>query len=215
MQHLISFLQGRLQEELPHRDIRREGLPQKLLNMLIEAEKVQDERFARNPPRVCAVMIALYAKDSEVYLPMMLRPDNIRAHPGQISFPGGKQEPEDEDLAATAIRETMEEVGVLVPRGQILGQLSPVYIPPSNSLVTPIVGYLDQPPSYDPDEREVAEVFDVALSVLRNPDNRASKKVVLADGEWISMPAYLSEERLIWGGTARMISELVKVLESY
>ena len=215
MQDLISFLQARLNEELPHSDIRREGLPDKLLEVLIENESIRNTQMSARPPRICAVMIALYPKSSEVLMPMMLRPDNIRAHPGQISFPGGKEEPEDVDLIATAIRETVEEVGVEVPRSHILGALSPVYIPPSNSLVTPIVGYLGEPPEYEPDDQEVAEVFDVSLSTLRNPANRAVKKVVLADGQWLPMPAYRSGERLIWGGTARMISELVKVLDGY
>ncbi len=212
MQQLISFLKMRLQQELPHQDIRKEGLSDNLLRMLLESEVKRKEQFEVRPPRICAVMIAFFPGAADLHIPMMLRPDNIRAHPGQISFPGGRQEPQDEDLAATAIREMHEEVGVAVPRAHILGELTPVYIPPSNSLVTPVIGYLNDPPSYIPQQEEVAEAFDVSLRVLRDPENRRNKRVTLADGGWIDMPAYQAGPRFIWGGTARMISELIKVL---
>lgn len=212
MQRLISFLKVRLLEELPHHDIQKEGLSQKLVESLIEAENARNQQFMKEPPRICAVMIAFYPDSTGPFLPMMVRPDNIRAHPGQISFPGGKQEIEDQDLIATAIRETQEEIGVLVPRENILGELSPVYIPPSNSLVTPIVGFLAGKPSYVPDQAEVAEVLDVPLSDLQNPANRENKKVILSGGEWVHMPAFRSGKNLIWGATARMITELMKVL---
>ena len=213
MQDLIPFLKNRLQYELPHSDIRKEGLSEKLLKILLEEEKNAKSRFAQKPPRICAVMVAFYCKDEEWFLPMMRRPDNIRAHPGQISFPGGRQEEVDEDLIATAIRETEEEIGITVPKSNILGNLTEIYIAPSNSLVTPIVAFLDDPPLYIPDEKEVAEVLDIRLTDLQNTANIRAKKVVLTNGDYFNMPAYQAENNFIWGGTARMIAELLKLLK--
>ncbi|MFK7904610.1 MAG: CoA pyrophosphatase [Chitinophagales bacterium] len=212
MQQLIEFLKQRLQEELPHQDIRNENLPIELIEFILAAQEAEKIQFTKKPPRICAVMMSFYEHEGDLFLPMMLRPDNSRAHPGQISFPGGKKEKEDIDLIHTAIRETEEEIGVSVPRENILGELSPVYIPPSNTLVTPIVGFLEHKPTYTPDAHEVAEVLDVRFDDLRNPENTSFKKVILADGKYIHMPAYLANNKVIWGGTARMISEMVKML---
>lgn len=213
MEELIPYLKERLQHDLPHNDIRKEGLSEKLLDLLLKEEKNARARFATKPPRICAVMMAFYQKEEEWYLPMMLRPNHSRAHPGQISFPGGKQEEEDEDLIATAIRETEEEIGINVPKENILGNLTEIFIAPSNSLVTPIVAFLKSPPEYTPDEEEVAEVLDVKLKDLQNPENIRFRKVVLTNGDFFNMPAFQADKNFIWGGTARMISEMLKLLK--
>ncbi len=210
---LIQFLQHRLQHELPHATIEKEGLSPKLLALLKAEEVAAKAQFQRNPPRICAVMLAFYHYEKQWYLPMMKRPDKSRVHPGQIAFPGGRQEEVDTDLIDTAIREMEEEVGVAVQRTRVLGQLSSVYIPPSNSLVTPIVSFLEQPPIYTPDPSEVAEVLDVSLKDLRNPANKRIKKVILTTGDYLEMPAFQANDTLIWGGTARMIAEVNKLLK--
>jgi len=215
MQELIQFLKQRLPEELPHSDIHKEGLDPKVLNLLIEEEKNAQAQFKEKPPRICAVMMAIYPHENKLYLPMMLRPQKSRAHPGQISFPGGKREDQDQDLIETAIREMEEEVGVLVPRTNVLGDLTPIYIPPSNSLVTPIIGFLEEKPSYIPAPDEVERVLDVSMEDLANPTNKRAKKVILTNGEYFEMPAFAVNEVFIWGGTARMIMELNKLMEEF
>lgn len=215
MQELIQFLNQRLQKELPHSNIHKEGLDPKVLDLLVEEEKNAKAQFKKKPPRICAVMIALYQHEDKLYLPMMLRPIKSRAHPGQISFPGGKEEEEDRDLIETAIREMEEEVGVRVPRANVLGDLTPIYIPPSNSMVTPIVGFLDRKPNYTPAPDEVEKVLDVSMEDLANPVNKRAKRVILTNGEYFEMPAFAVSEVFIWGGTARMIMELNKLLEEF
>lgn len=215
MQELIQFLNQRLLEELPHSDIHKEGLDPKILNLLLEEEKNSKAQFEKKPPRVCAVMIAIYQEEGELYLPMMLRPTNSRAHPGQISFPGGKREDQDEDLIETAIREMEEEVGVRVPRANVIGSLTDIYIPPSNSLVTPIIGFLDGKPTYTPAPEEVDRVLDISIADLANPTNKKVKKVILTNGEYFEMPAFAVSDVFIWGGTARMIMELNKLMEEF
>lgn len=213
MQDLIQFFKTRLQKELPHSNIRNEDLDPKLLKLLLEEEANANAQFEKTPPRICAVMMALYPHQDEIYLPMMLRPVKSRAHPGQIAFPGGKREDQDQDLIATAIREMQEEVGVLVPRKNVIGALSPVYIPPSNSLVTPILGFLEEKPSYVIQPDEVERALDVSLKDLRDPVNRKVKKVILTNNDYINMPAFAVSDVFIWGGTARMIQELNRLLE--
>jgi len=215
MQELIQFLQIRLEKELPHSDIHKEGLDPKTLQLLLEEEQNAAKRFAQNPPRICAVMMAIYEHEDDLYLPMMLRPQKSRAHPGQISFPGGKREEEDQDLIQTAIRETVEEVGVTVPRANVIGALSPVFIPPSNSLVTPILAYLEGKPSYTIAPDEVERALDISIPDLNNPTNRKAKKVILTNGEYFEMPAFAVQDVFIWGGSARMIMELNKLLGEF
>ena len=215
MQQLIQFFTRRLQEELPHSDIRKEGLDPKTLDLLLAEEENAKAQFQKIPPRICAVMIAMYEYDGKLHLPMMLRPTKSRAHPGQISFPGGKKEEQDKDLIETAIREMQEEVGVSVPTTNVLGSLTPIYIPPSNSLVTPFVGYLEEKPIYTPAPDEVERVLDVKMEDLANPANKKAKKVILTNGEYFEMPAFAVNEVFIWGGTARMIMELNKLMEEF
>lgn len=215
MQKLISFLKKRLQLPLPHSDLQEEIVDPKVLADMLEEEANMKKKFKNKPPRVCAVMVALYKEEHQLYMPFMLRPKKSRAHPGQISFPGGKKEEADKDLIETAIRETHEEIGVIVPTENVLGQLSPVYIPPSNSLVTPIVAYLDSKPTYDPDPDEVDEVLDVLIPDLANPGNKRVKKVILTNGSYFEMPAFKVNNVLIWGGTARMIMELNVLLKEF
>ena len=80
--------------------------------------------------------------------------------------------------------------------------------------MTPIVGFLESKPTYTPEPSEVAEVLDVRFEDLCNPENTSFKKVILANGKYIHMPAYRSNDKVIWGGTARMISEMVKMVET-
>ena len=215
MRELIQFLNQRLQEELPHHNVRNEGLDPKMLKLLLAEEENAKIQFEQTPPRICAVMIAIYQDAQQLILPMMLRPTKSRAHPGQISFPGGKREEQDQDLIETAIRETEEEIGVSVSRANVIGSLTPVYIPPSNSLVTPIIGFLEGKPSYTPAPDEVDRVLDVKIEDLRNPVNRKAKKVILTNGEYFNMPAFAVNDVFIWGGTARMIMELNKLVKEF
>lgn len=210
---MIKYLKERLQHELPYHDIRNERLNVDLEEMILEAEKAAKVNFLKHPPRLCSVLILLYKKNEEWYLPMILRPAHSRAHPNQMAFPGGKQEESDKDLIDTAIRETKEEIDVQVSRHQILGALTQMYIPPSNALVTPYIAYLENQPTYIPEAAEVAAVLDIPLSELRKPENKGTKKVIMANGAYINLPSFFSNGKEIWGGSARMIAEIIELLK--
>jgi len=138
-------------------------------------------------------------------------------HSGEIAFPGGAAEPGDADLAATAIREATEEIG-LDPAAvglRVVGELEPFWIPVSNFRVTPVVAFADRLPTWRPDPREVARVIDAPLAAFL-PD--APITTLERDvREWrIRYGAYaladVGEGLAVWGATARILGQLGAVL---
>ncbi len=201
------FLKKRLQNPLPFENIENEDIDENLKRFVTH--------LMQNPPypiRICAVMVVLFEKKGQICLSFILRPTASRVHPGQIAFPGGGREDQDIDLEATAIRETVEEIGINVPTENILGRLSDIYVGPSNSLITPIVAFLDHAPTYLADPKEVAQVLEVSLSDLQNETNHSVKEIKTKLGA-VKMPAFLIDEHNIWGATARILRELIKLLE--
>ncbi|MCA9913354.1 MAG: CoA pyrophosphatase, partial [Anaerolineae bacterium] len=128
-----------------------------------------------NPPRDSAVLVLLYP-DPEDGLSLILtrRAERLRGHRGQVSFPGGQRDPEDISYEATALRETCEELGICSRDVRLLGQLTPLWIPPSNYHVVPVVGYLPQLPPLKPNPDEVAEVLLLSVQDLLAGANKRS-----------------------------------------
>lgn len=164
-------------------------------------------------PRLSAVLILLFWENDVLHFPLILRPTYDGVHSGQMAFPGGGVEVQDKDLIDTALRESMEEVGVSAERTHVLGQLSGFYIPPSHSLVTPIVAYTDKRPIYKIDPYEVKRVVETNLEVVRNPANLSSKHIILQNGYEIKAPAFMVDGETVWGATAMILSEFLAVLE--
>ena len=136
-------------------------------------------------------------------------------HSGQISFPGGKQEPEDLDHQFTALRETQEEVGVAPSQVEVLGKWTSLYIPPSNFIMHPYLGWTPEKPTWAPDPREVDAVLEIPLSHLLDP-NTLEKRVVPTgvSGTHIEVGGFALESDFIWGATAMVLMEFRTVLES-
>ncbi|MEL6862853.1 MAG: CoA pyrophosphatase, partial [Bacteroidota bacterium] len=136
-------------------------------------------------------------------------------HSGQVSFPGGRYEPEDKSLASGAIREAQEEVGINPSDIQLLGRLTELYIPVSNFLVHPFVGFVNHRPSFIPQESEVAEILEVPLSHLLDPMNTRTTKIHLPQNVILSdVPYYHVAQKVVWGATAMMLSEFLEVVEA-
>lgn len=161
-----------------------------------------------NPPRDSAVLILLYP-DPEDGLRLVLtrRAERLRGHKGQISFPGGRRDPEDPSYEATALRETCEELGICSENIRLLGRLTPLWIPPSNYHVVPVVGYLPQLPPLLPNPAEVAEVLVLSLQDLLAGSNKRSMLMSFR-GTDIDVPYYDVEGHVVWGATCMMLSEL-------
>jgi 8-oxo-dGTP pyrophosphatase MutT (NUDIX family) len=143
----------------------------------------------------------------------MQRPEYDGTHSGQVSFPGGKVEEFDEDRIATALREAREEVRIIPEEVTILGQLSELYIPPSNFLVFPIVGYSNKRPDFIPDEREVVDIIELPLAEILKPENIGTTSIVANKIFRFDSPTFVFNERIVWGATAMMLAELKVLLE--
>ena len=165
----------------------------------------------RSPLRQAGVLFLFYAREGHMYLPFIERPRYDGPHSGQIALPGGKREVGDPDLAATAVRETGEEIGVPGSCIQVLGQLTPVYIPNSHYLVTPSVGLMAAAPAFRPDPVEVKTVLECPLALLLDPACRKREIRNFGDLD-VDVPFFQVGEHHIWGATAMMLAELLEVL---
>jgi 8-oxo-dGTP pyrophosphatase MutT (NUDIX family) len=190
------------------------GLP----GTAVQWQMASSDRQARNFPRIpgpdvraASVLILLYPSRGSVYTVFMQRPDYDGVHSGQISFPGGKQEPSDKNAVATAIREAQEETGIDPEELTILGILTPLFIPVSNTLVTPAVAWIDHKPAFSHQVEEVVFLFDADLRRFYNPSIIKTRPVNIGP-ETIDVKYYDYEGNMIWGATAMILHELLVVL---
>ncbi len=163
--------------------------------------------------RMGAVLILLYEDEGALKTCFIERTQYDGVHSGQIAFPGGKREPE-ETLEQTALRETEEEVGVQQTDIVILGQLTALYIPPSNFLVHPFVGAISYKPSFILQAEEVAEVFEIKIDELSDERFRGEKIISLSSGVTVQTPYFGYQGKTVWGATAMIISEFLEVLDA-
>ena len=162
-----------------------------------------------------AVMILLFPEKELLKTVLIKRSVYEGIHSGQIAFPGGKYENTDKDLETTALRETFEEIGVEPGKIEIVGRLSDLFIPPSNFLVKPFVGYCIQRPTYNIDKKEVQSVIEIDLDDFR-AENRIFEKEFSSgtSGLTVKAPYFGINNIEIWGATAMITSELLDVLKS-
>lgn len=168
----------------------------------------------RNDPpadaRPAGVLILLYPHGGEWRFPLMQRVEDGLTHSGQISLPGGSQEA-GESIRETALREACEEIGAACAEVEALGQLTPIYIPPSNFLVTPTVGWVDQRPDFRLESREVRELIEVPLAALFDPQVIKREPWQLR-GAQVEVPFYQIGPHKVWGATAMILSEFSMLL---
>ena len=144
----------------------------------------------------------------------MLRKTYKGVHSNQIGFPGGKVEVEDNNLEATALRETYEEIGVSSTEITVLKELTDVYIPPSNFLVKPFLGILKRRPEYILEEKEVERLIEIPLKSILSDKFIASQIITTSYAKEIEVPIFKFDEEVIWGATAMMLSEIKDLILS-
>lgn len=159
-----------------------------------------------------AVLVPVIERDNHVCLGYTLRPDDMPTHPGQISFPGGRHDPGDNDLTATALREINEELGVAVQDIEVIGKIDDVPTP-VGFVITPVVGWLRNPAVVTVDEREVAEYFEVDIKELSNPDNFKHRGQRQIAGVSYPVPEFHVAGKLIWGATARITRSFLEITD--
>ena len=178
-----------------------------------------EHRLTERAPAHASVLVALVSRRDELTVLLTQRTDHLTAHPGQISFPGGRVEPIDADAAATALREAHEEIGLEAEFVDVLGVM-PAYTTGTGFIVTPVVALVRPGFAIKADPFEVAEVFEVPLSFLMNPANHRRHAVELAGvrREFLSMPWDGLDEHgrprryFVWGATAAMLRNLYQFL---
>ena len=164
--------------------------------------------IASRNPKTSAVLALLYPKNKQVYMAFILRKTYKGVHSNQIGFPGGKTEKEDKNDADTALRETYEEIGVPPTDITIVKQLTDIYIPPSNFIVKPFLGYVSKTPTFTLEEKEVSALIEVPLSELINEAHVGTKVITTSYAKNLDVPVYTFTTPVLWGATAMMVSEI-------
>ncbi|MDR6823834.1 MULTISPECIES: NUDIX hydrolase [unclassified Arcicella] len=198
-------IKKRLQEPLPGRIAHEKMLSDSRLKLKMPSPS---ERT-----RESAVLILFYPHNNNIYIPLILRPQYDGVHGGQMAFPGGRAEKEDENLVRTAMREAQEEIGVRLTDVKVLGTLTKLFIPASNFYVQPVIGFIPHKPDFYPDAREVDKVVEVSLEEMLNP-SIIGRTIINVRGIEVDAPFYNIQEHTVWGATAMMIAELIDVVES-
>ncbi|MGL4615295.1 MAG: CoA pyrophosphatase [Shewanella sp.] len=170
------------------------------------------ESAARPHPslRKAAVLIGLHQLNGELQVILTQRPQHLRAHPGQISFPGGKIEASDPNAIGTALREAEEEIGLMRHNVEVLGTF-PAHHTFTGFDITPVVGLIKHPFDLILDPGEVAECFTLPLSYVMEPQHR-NRNHCLRQGRYYPVHFIHYEQRLIWGATAAMLDHLCRHL---
>ncbi|MCS7179209.1 MAG: CoA pyrophosphatase [Anaerolineae bacterium] len=165
------------------------------------------------PPRQAGVLILLYPVGGQLHMVFTVRPTHLNHHAGQVSFPGGGWEKGDTSLAETALRETREELGIPTAEIEVLGPLTPLYVPTSHNLVHPFVALAPRRPAFQPDPLEVAELLEVPLATFRDPTIRGEDQME-RDGQEVVVPYYAVGHHKIWGATAAILAEFLALLNA-
>jgi 8-oxo-dGTP pyrophosphatase MutT (NUDIX family) len=192
----------------------QKGLPGTEVQWQMASSDRMIKNFPKSPgkdARVAAVLVLLYPHNNTINTVFMQRHDYIGVHGGQISFPGGKMEEGDENVIQTALREAKEETGADTSLISITGTLTPLFIPVSNMIVTPVVGWSDVKPvfNHQPEEvlflieADIKRLLDISIIKTRPFDIR---------GELINVRYYDYDGNVIWGATAMILNELLFIL---
>lgn len=206
--NFINSLKRSVKQDLPSFNAHKLMMPEIRLK---EFEKTNPD----NNTIKSAVLLLLFEKNNQLYLIFIKRQKYDGIHSGQIAFPGGKFENNDKTLTTTALRETYEEIGISPSQIEIIGQLSELFIPPSNFLVQPFIGYTKQIPDYKINDYEVEVVFEVSINeiIYANPINNVEFE--LFNNQTIKAPCYIFENHKIWGATSMILNELITIIKTF
>ena len=204
----INYIPKILKQQLPAVTAHAKMAPAERLRTL------EPQFYKASSPRESAVMMLFYPKNDMAHLVLIRRNAYPGVHSSQISFPGGKSEPEDAGLEQTALRETFEEIGVTPAEIDVVMPFSQIYIPPSNFLVSPFLGIAAARPEFKPDPEEVAAIIELPLEVFLDDSIVISTEMQTSYAQSVIVPAFKFEDHIVWGATAMILSELKETIKT-
>ena len=206
-QLFIENLKTNLQKPLP-------GVDAQFEMAHVKRERVLANTYEPQNYRPSAVLILLNPNEQQQTSVLLIERMTYNGHhSGQIALPGGKAEPEDSDLQATALREFFEETGADVSP-TVIGKLTPVYIPVSKFMVQPFVSYVEQRPNFSASAYEVNALIEWEINHLLNPDVIKETIIEPTPGYKLKTPYFDVQGKVLWGATAMMLNELKKIINS-
>ncbi|MEX0996715.1 MAG: CoA pyrophosphatase [Flavobacteriaceae bacterium] len=169
---------------------------------------------SQNNASKAGVMALFYPnKQQETNLILILRKTYKGVHSGQVGFPGGRFEPQDGNLTVTALRETEEEIGVPKSEIQVVKKLTEMYIPPSNFIVQPFMGFVENYPQFKAQPSEVEALIEIPLTHFLDDKVIVTKTLTTSYAIDIEVPAYHLNNHVVWGATAMILSEVRHMLK--
>ncbi|MFT6746024.1 MAG: 8-oxo-dGTP pyrophosphatase MutT (NUDIX family) [Glaciecola sp.] len=167
---------------------------------------ISDTEIAK--AKKAAVLLLVHPHDGQAHFTLIERSAYDGIHSKQIALPGGKVEKQDSDINETALREAHEEVNINPDDVKIISELSPIYVPPSNFYITPILGISEKRPNYIPEIKEVNHIIEVPLAELLKGPILKQTKISISKSSSFKTPYMDIKDKIVWGATAMILNEL-------
>ena len=181
-------------------------MKQKLRQLLSRREK----QHIVDPSQVpAAVLVPIYYRDGQYHILFTRRTETVKTHKGQISFPGGVYEDKDGALVDTALRESAEEIGLAARDVEILGELDDTPSVASNYTITPFVGLIPWPYQFKLNEAETEEIIEAPIPTLL--EKKRLQRIETLEGKELSSYFYNYKGTVIWGATARILTQFLEI----
>lgn len=191
------------------------GLESQLKMAAVERlEEMQAVALQNKLPKEASVMMLIYPKNDVPHFVLIERTQSKGKHSGQIAFPGGRKEKTDLDNSVTALRETEEEIGILMKDQELIMPLTSIYIPPSNYMVYPYLAFAKAELQFTPQPSEVKSIIEIEVTELLNDQNLSRTTLSTSYMKEVSVPCFYFGEVMVWGATAMMLHEIKDVLKN-
>ena len=164
-------------------------------------------------PREAAVLMLFYPRNEQTNLALILRNSYKGLHSSQVAFPGGKVETFDKSLCQAALRETHEEIGIAPSIINVVRAFTELFIPPSNFIVHPFLGFSNEELIFDPDPSEVAGLIEFPVTDFLSDKTVVQNRMATAYSESVVVPTFKIGDHFVWGATAMIMSEVKEVMK--
>ena len=198
-------------------EVLKNPLPGKKGQGIMAPKPIDTHRFSRDIPkenRKGAVLMLFFPDEQGCLVPFIKRPTYEGVHSGQIAFPGGKWEVTDLNLGETALREAEEEIGVDRNKVELIGSLTDLYIPASNFMVSPFIGFTKEKPEFKPDPFEVERIITLPFKDMLDQKIRKMGSVKVNLGLKLETPYFDIDQEMVWGATAMILGEFLELWEN-